>query len=222
MIVAAVVLAIFVIIALLPVGVIAEYCDAGVSADAVIGPLRFKLITTEKETKKKGKKVKKEKKEKKEKKAAEGVKKAGRLVDLKEQLPAINKALDRLKRKLTIKELTIHYMAAGTDAAATALYFGAASIGFGLILPLLENNFNVKKRDLRTAVSFEVTEPYIYLKAKLSLLIWEVIYIASGAFISFMKYKTKNTEDRKAVDQYGKTSDRRFDGNNNAEDQRDD
>jgi hypothetical protein len=91
----------------------------------------------------------------------------------------------------------------------------------GLILPLLENNFNIKKRDLRTAVSFELTEPYIYIQAKLSLLVWEFVYIAFGAFTSFMKYKTKNTEDRKAVAQHGKTSDRRFDGNNNAKNQRD-
>jgi hypothetical protein len=213
MIVAAVILAVLVILAFLPVGVVAEYGEPGLTADAVVGPVRFKLISTAKNEKKK-------KKEKK--KTAEGVTKAGRLVDLKEQLPAINKALDRLKRKLTIKELTVHYMAAGTDPASTALYFGAASIGFGLILPLLENNFNIKKRDLRTSVSFETTEPYVYVKARLSLLVWEVLYIASGALISIMKYKTKKTEDRKAVEQHGKTSDRRSDGNNNAEDQRDD
>ena len=55
-------------------------------------------------------------------------------------------------------------MAAGADPAATAK-FGAVNTVYGMILPLIENNFNIRNRDLRASVNFESDEPYIYVKA---------------------------------------------------------
>jgi hypothetical protein len=170
---------------------VAIYGEAGFILVAYLGPFPKRILPSGK--------AKKDKPNKKKEEAREGMEKAGRLAGLKDQLPSIKQALLRLKRKLIIKELTIHYMAAGTDPAATALYFGAASVGYGMILPLLENNFNIKKRDLRATVSFEAAEPYIFVKAILSLAVWEAVYVAFGVVKNMMKSENMRAKIRKAV-----------------------
>lgn len=191
MIAAAAVLAVLILICFLRVGMTALYNEDGFGLDAFVGPVAKRIFPSEKA---KGKNKKEKRKE-----TAEGVIKAGKLEGLRDQLPSLRKALSRLKRKLLIKELTIYYMAAGTDPAAAALYFGAASVGYGMIVPLLENNFNIKKRDMRTAVNFEASEPYIYVKARLSLAVWEVFYVAFGLIVNFIKSENMRAKFRKAV-----------------------
>jgi hypothetical protein len=121
MIIAAAILALLILICFLRVKLTAVYGEDGFVLDAYFGPIRKRILPSDK-TKKDDRKGKKEK-------AREGVIKTGRLEGLRDQLPSLRQALARLKRKLLIKELTIYYMAAGTDPAATALYFGAASPG---------------------------------------------------------------------------------------------
>lgn len=191
MIAAAAVLAVLIIICFLRVGVVAMYVEDGFVLNAYFGPVVKKILPSAK--------TKKGKRKEKEEKATEGVIKAGKLDRLKEHIPSLRIALARLKRKLLIKELTIYYMAAGTDPAATALYFGGVSAGYGMILPLLENNFNIKKRDLRATVNFEVSEPYIYVKAVLSLAVWEVFYVAFSLLVNILKGENMRAKLRKAV-----------------------
>lgn len=194
MIVAAAILLVLVIISFLRLGVVGIYDDDGFLLNAYIGPFKIKILP--------GKETQKDKNKSKEKskdKLREGAVKAGKLETLKKQLPSLKKALSRLKRKLRINELTVYYMAAGSDAAATALQFGGVSAGYGVILPFFENNFKLGKRDLRASVNFEVSEPYIYVKAKLSLAVWEVFYIASGLFVSILKNSRTKAKIRKAV-----------------------
>lgn len=194
MIAVAAVLAVLILICFLRIGVVAMYSEDGFILDAYIGPVTLKIFPSDK-AKKKDKKSKKTKKEK----TPEDAVKPGRLESLRSQLPSIKIALSRLKRKLLINELIIYFMAAGTDPAATALHFGAASAGYGMILPILENNFNIKKRDLRASINFEVSEPYIYIKARLSLAVWEVIYVTFGLLINILKSENTKAKFRKAV-----------------------
>ncbi|NLT14173.1 MAG: DUF2953 domain-containing protein [Clostridiales bacterium] len=188
MIIAAAILAFLILICFLRVRLLAQYDEDGFILSAYVGPFRKRILPDDK---------KKQRKEKKEK-ARESVIKAGRLESLKAQLPSLKQALSRLKRKLLIKELSIHYMAAGADPAATAMYFGAASAGYGMILPLIENNFNIKNRDLRTSVSFEAAEPYIYVKAILSLAVWEAVYVVFGVVKNMVKSENMRAKIRKA------------------------
>ncbi|SHH50942.1 Protein of unknown function [Sporobacter termitidis DSM 10068] len=190
MIALAIVLAIVLLVCLLRVGVVVEYGEDGFTADGTVGPVSFRLAP--RKEKNKGKR-------KQNKKAAEATVKLGRLTGLKNQLPSIRQALSRLRRKLRVNELTIYYMAAGSDPAAAAMYFGAASAGYGFLLPILENSFKIKKRDLRASVNFEETEPYIYLRAKLSLAVWEAFYVGFGLFKNIIKSENMRAKIRKAV-----------------------
>lgn len=195
MIAVGIILAVLLLIAFLRVGVTAEYAEDGFVVTASVGFVQFQVYPSLKA--KKGRKVVRKKAGKKN--AADTAKKAGRLEMLKGQLPSINQMLARLKRKLLIAELTIYYMAAGEDPAAAALYFGGVSAGYGILIPLLENNFKVRKSDFRTTVSFEAKEPYIYVRARLSLAVWELIYAGFGFVKKLVKSDTMKAKLGKAV-----------------------
>lgn len=159
------VLAFILLICFIRVGISAEYSKDGILVRAHLGPVHKTVYPAEK-LKEEKKLRKKEKKEK-----------AGLLEELKEHWPDIKKLLSKIKRKRFINELTVYYIAAGPDPAKAALTFGGVSALYGIITAVLENNFQIKKRDLRTAVDFDAKDPYIYIKAKLTLAVWEAVYV---------------------------------------------
>ena len=178
-------------LALTRVGVSAEYTSGGeIRVAAKFGLLKIKVLPAREKKRPKKERKKKEKKPKEEKEE-EPQEEKKRAINVKALFLAGIEALGRLRRKLTINELTIHYMAAGDDPAKAAINFGRASIGLGAIAPIFENNFKIKKRDFRTAVDFDATEMYVYIKAKLTLAIWEIIYIAWAVIpVIFKTYKS--------------------------------
>lgn len=216
MIAAAIVIAVLILILFLRFGIIAEFGESDENAHAeltikiVIGLFKRQVFPQTK--KPKGHKSKQRQK----KKAKKTTVQAGRLAELKSKLPAIEQLLSRLRRKLLISELTIWYKAAGENPAVTALWFGGAQIGYGFLTSLLENHFRIKKRDFRSMVSFEEKEPYIYLRARISLAVWEAIYIATPLFKSLLKGEKITTKSERRLNN-GQASNRRPDGNNNAE-----
>jgi hypothetical protein len=190
MIILAIVVAVLLVISLLRIGLVAEYSEDGFTADVAAAFLSFRVYPPK--SKKKKEKIKKDT-------ARSVTKKTGRLETLRGHLPAIGKALLKIKRRLRISELTVYYMAAAADPAAAALTFGAANAGLGLVLPLLENNFDIRKRDLRTAVDFTAAEPYIYVKAKISLAVWQAPSIVIGLARELAKDDGTKVKMRKAV-----------------------
>jgi hypothetical protein len=64
---------------------------------------------------------------------------------------------------------------------------------------LLENHFRIKKRDFRASVSFDKTEPYIYARARLSLAVWEAVYVAWALVKGMLHNEKTATKVRKAV-----------------------
>jgi hypothetical protein len=169
-------------ISLLRVGIIAEYGDNKFSVNAKIGPLTIKLYPREP-------KEKKPKKEEEKKEATETTGKEKGLTKFKTTFRRIRNVLDNNWRRLRIDELTVHYMSASDDFSRAAMNYGRATAAAGIILPILENNFTIKKCDIGTAFSFETSEPYIYVRAKLSLAVWEFLNIAKGLATEFRTKK---------------------------------
>jgi hypothetical protein len=62
--------------------------------------------------------------------------------------------LGKLKGRLIIDKLTLRYLSAAQDPAMAALAFGSASAGAGILLPIIEQNFAVRNKDIQTNVSF--------------------------------------------------------------------
>jgi len=204
-------MSIFILLALLRFGFIVEYSEVGFEMWVKAGFLRLRLKDKDKREKPKKKKPKK----KKEKKP--GRKGPGSLSEFFDMLRAVKKALDRLRRKLLIKQLTIHYTSASDDPSKTALQFGAANAVFGAIIPVLERNFKIRRRDLKAAADFNAEENGIYAKIIVSIAVWEVVYIVLALFpiitamaISKPDNKGDKTDrtDRKEVPGDGKTTDK--------------
>ena len=84
-------------------------------------------------------------------------------------LPLIAAAAGRFRRKLRIDVFQLEVTAAAPDPAAAALCFGGVNAFIGMIWPLVEQNFNVKERRLRTRVDFDAEQPSVYLYAAATL-----------------------------------------------------
>ena len=214
MITAAVIIAIITLFLLLRFGVSAEYGADGFTVSATAGPFRILLYprkekpgAAEKKARRKARKAEKAGGKKKEKPKT---KMPGGLQTYLDMLPPVKDMLGRIRRRLLIKKLTVHYTAAGSDAATTALTFGGANAAFGALAPLLENSFRVKRRDFRAAADFTGTEQKIYVHAAISLAVWELFYIVFALLpivMSLLRQKP-DTKAGKEVIKHGQAPDK--------------
>ena len=200
MIVLAIVIAAVVLFALLRFGVCVEYCEDGFIVTALVGPLSIRAYPRKEKPKraerKAARKARKEKKprRKKEKKRAE--KKPGGLQGFLDIVSVAKTALNRLRRKLLIKRLTVHFVAASADPSKTAMIFGGANAAFSLVVPLLENCFRIRRRDLRTAADFDAIKPGIYVNAAVSIAVWETVYVAFAILPLFTRGLQGNSKKK--------------------------
>jgi hypothetical protein len=173
---------------------------------------RLKARREEKAKKKAEKKAEKKAKKKAEKEARKESgekKKPGPLKPILDMLPAVKTLLGRLRRRLLIKKLIIHYTAAGGDPYNTAFTFGAANAAIGVVVPILERSFRIKQRDFKMAADFNSVQQGIYINAIISMAVWEAVYIVFAiltAGIRLLK-STKVTNDRKDGQKNGKNTD---------------
>jgi len=215
MLVIAIILFVLLALALLRVGVILEYSEDGFNTWIKLGFLRLKLKKSDEKKKPKKKKKPKDK---------GTILKPGSLSDFMNMLKAIKVALGRLKRKLLIKNLTLHYTSASDDPAKTALQFGAANAVFGAIVPVLEKHFRIKKRDLRAAADFNSQEQGIYVRLTISIAVWEIVYVLLALLPLFKTTSINDTgkpeKEKEKTD--GKSTNKQSAGNHHAKNKGDD
>ena len=210
MIALAIVFAILLLIALLRFGVSVEYSEDGILVIARIGMLSLRVFPRKIDLKKAerraarkaARKARKKKKEKIELEEEPKAKKPGDLRTIIDLLLAVKTMLGRFKRKLLIKRLTIHFTAANEDPSKTAMTYGAASAGFSVIVPILERNFKIRRRDFLTNYDFSISKPLIYINAAVSIAVWEVIYIVFAIIPVLLRSSTKTK--RKVERNHGK------------------
>ena len=163
------------LVGLIRLGGAAEYSAEGVKVHLRVGLLRFQVFPgKEKGDKKEPKKPKKKKPPKEEKEKPES--KAGGPIELiKAFLPLVCEAAGELKRRIRIDELRLDYTAGGRDAAQTAMAFGGSNAAIGMILPLVQQNFDLKEYRVRTAVDFNAKSPTIYVYAAFSARLGQLV-----------------------------------------------
>lgn len=175
MLAAAIILCTLLLLALLRAGIVFQYCDAGPVLWLKIGFLKIHLPDAASRTKRRRRR------------------RINRLSELKPGSPgefidilkALKKMLVRIKRRLLIKKLIIHYTWAGDDPSAVAMMYGMSNAVLGVIVPVFERHFRVKKRDIQTFADFTAREPGIYVKFEVSIAIWEAIYILAAILPAF-------------------------------------
>lgn len=164
-----VLLAVFWLISLIRIGGRVSYGEAGLSASALVGPFKVRLLPG-RPKKKKPEKPQKEKPlaaEKHKKEPEEG--KSGALSRLMQLLPVVGQACGALKRKIRIDDLELELIWGGTDPAAAALGYGRANAALGMLWPILDHNFKVKRHAVQISLDYGRGEPGVELRAAVTL-----------------------------------------------------
>ena len=168
-----------------------RYGEDGGSLTVSFGYLTLFTLPGKKREKKpekpKAEKPKKDKKQKAEQESGKG----GSVPAFRELTGIIVTLLGKLRRRLCVDELTLWYLSAAEDPAAAALAFGGANAAAGLLLKPLEQAFRVKKRDIRTAVSFTETKPTVYVCLRLSLSLFTILELGGTALFLFWKARKR-------------------------------
>lgn len=161
--------AILFLVSLIRIGAQVKYSPGELALWVKVGPVR-RAILPHKEKKRTSKK----------KQGAE--KTEPRTNDLPGQirraLPLITEAAGRLKRKIRLDRVYLDVSVGTSDPASAALAFGGVNAAVGMIWPLVEQNFNVKDRRIRTQVDFSASSTDIWLDGAATLTVGQALALA--------------------------------------------
>ena len=189
------------LIGCIPVGVDARYNAEGVFLAAKLGPIRLQLLPQKPKKKKKQQKQQK-KPEKAPEKAASQEKKpnpilSGGVDGILQLLDIVLDTLGDLRRKLRVNELTLYVHIGGSDdPAKAAMGYGRAWAAIGAITPSLERLFVIKKRDIRPALDYTISNTQVDAHLVTTITIGRSLALALRAGIRFLKILN---ERKKAV-----------------------
>jgi hypothetical protein len=189
-----IVIGLLVLLCLLPVGARVVYDHAGAKVLLLIGPFSASLYPR---TAKEPKKKKKSKKETPPKEPKEKEPLGGKLPLFRQLLSLGLEALECLRRKLILKNLTVCLTVGGQgeDPAGSAFTYGRAWAAVGALIPVLENSFKIRKRDIRVNIDFTSSETVIYADGSILLRVGDILWIAVFYGIRglklFLKHKKK-------------------------------
>ena len=89
------------------------------------------------------------------------------------------KLLQGIFRKHRIRRLEIKLLLAGDDPCDLAVNYGKAWAATGNLIPLLEEHFIIKKRDVQIACDFTAEETVIYVRADITILLGRLLTLAT-------------------------------------------
>lgn len=171
-----IVLAVLWLLSLIRLGGRVRYGAEGLFVWVLAGPLKVKVLPA-KPNKKKPKKENKKKEppaaaEQHKKKPKEG--QPGTLSRLMKLLPVVGQACGALKRKIRVDDLELELIWGGSDPAAIALGFGQANAALGMIWPIFDHNFKVKRHNFRIGLDYDRREPAVEVQAAVTLTVGQI------------------------------------------------
>ena len=170
-----IVLLVFWLISLIRIGGRVRYGEAGLFVFVLAGPLKIQLLPAKPKEEKpeKKKKPKKEKKPKEKKPKPEG--RPGTLSRLMQLLPVVGQVCGTLKRKIRIDDLKLELVWGGSDPAAIAIGYGQANAALGMLWPIFDNNFKVKRYSFQIGMDYGRTQPAVELEAAVTFTIGQIV-----------------------------------------------
>lgn len=166
---------ILVLIAILPVGVRLVYHKEGAFCSLLFGWIKIRLFP-------KDKKVKEHKKTKKSKKkpsdSKEKTQESGNWRDFVPLVKIGIEFLGKLRRKIRVKYLELDLAMAGDDPCDLALNYGRAWAGVGNVMPLLEQAFVIKKRNIRIQCDFTTDETKVSARLDVTITVGRAVCLA--------------------------------------------
>ena len=180
-----IVLLVLVLLSFVRLGAQVEYAASGVTVRVKTGPFLLTVFPRRGNGTKAGSARKKRKKNGAA--AKEPAPTGGSVALVKKFLPLIAEAAGRMKRKIRIDVLRLDLTVAAADPAAAAMAFGGANAFLGMIWPLIEQNFNVQQRCIRTRVDFQAQRPTVVLFAQLTLSIGTALHMGIRLTVRFLR-----------------------------------
>jgi len=175
-------LLILVLLAWLPLGATARYNAEGFFLKVIAGPIRILILPKKKKADQKKKTPQKKKTAQAgtpaQKNAAQPKKESGGPVT--DFLPIVKTLLDLLnafRKKLRINHLQLKLIMAADDPCDLAVNYGKANAAMGNLLPLLEQCFVIKKRDIEIECDFESNQTVILARADLTITLGRLLGI---------------------------------------------
>ena len=171
-----IVLVVLWLLSLIRLGGRVKYGAEGLFAWVLAGPLKLQVLPA----KPKKKKPKKEKKQKEPPAAAEQHKQEpkegqpGTLSRLMKLLPVVGQACGALKRKIRIDDLELELIWGGADAAAAAIGYGQANAALGMLWPVFDNNFKVKRHSFQVSMDYGLSQPAVELQAAVTMTVGQI------------------------------------------------
>ena len=195
-----IVLAVFVLIGCIPVGVDARYSRNELSLRLKIGLLQMQVLPA----KPKKKQAAPEKKQAAPKKKQETAKQAAApqkpaatkkkvsmpkltLADILELVNLACDTLGDLRRKLRVEILTLHVVLGADDPAKAAMQYGGAWAAIGMLDPKLGRLFVIKKRDIQPILDYNENETKISAQLALTITIGRALSLGLKAGVRFLK-----------------------------------
>ena len=164
-------LSVLLLLGLMPLGLRAKYDALGLNASLFLGPIKIVLFPRQPKEKKENKET-----SKKESQSPGKAKKSGGSIS--DFLPLLQLILDFLhdfRKKLYINHLHLKVIIGGGDPCDLALNYGRGWAALGNILPLLEQVFVVKKRELEVECDFSADQTTVVAGADIVIRLWHLL-----------------------------------------------
>jgi len=190
------VLALLILAFPLRMSVTAQYDQSGVLVRGGVGPLRIKVYQSGEKEKKKARK----KKDKPKEAEPHEKEKGGTMRKLRAGLSIIEPVWTQVRRRLVISEISLCYTASMSDAAMTALAYGGAHMAVSQIMPVIRQQFQVKREDVQIRACFAEVEDVVFLRVKVSISVWGALCL--GLFV-LKKARESGLLEKKPVIQKG-------------------
>ena len=187
MIALSITLAVLFLLAVTPVGVRAVY-DRDLTVYFTVLGFRIQVYPGKE-------KPQKQKKRKEASPAADKSKPERTSGELQDYLQLLTRLLGKMRRKILIRELTLHAIFGGDDPA---LNYGRAWALLGVTMPLLEETFRIRKRDVGAYCGEEETFLRLYARAHAVLTVADILHLCMHALRGWLKIK-KSRKPEKAV-----------------------
>lgn len=155
------------LLAVLPLGVSARYDSDGPVLKVIAGPLRLKVFPVKKKEKKP--RTKKEKKSSSASSASSKKKMGGKASDFFPLVQLIIDFLDSFRWKLRVNVLQLKLVMAADDPCDLAINYGKAWAALGNLMPILEQQMVIKKRDLEVECDFTASSTLVIARADVTI-----------------------------------------------------
>ena len=198
MIALGIIVLVIVFVAFLKVGIQAIW-DQALTLRLIIGPVRISILSEKKSDGKKNKEPtpKRSKPQKKDNRTDR--KKSPWPKVLLANWQELLELVGRVLRMPVLNPLILRVTFGGEDPAESAINYGRAWALIGAVMPFLEKNFEIGKREIDVRYDRDVKKMSVYAKAAVTVRVGQCVSLAVSALMLFLRLHNQTKHSEKAV-----------------------